>query len=177
MTKKKNLQPWLEYFNVLRAYVQCGYLEVMPAQGEAYITEPALYALACADDTDSICERASRIFSVVEKLKVYSCYLNASTEGYKLYVKDQEKAPAEPASEKAVQQAAENIKKVPNAGGVSLGTLLASSFAVHVVGPDYPHTLIRTILLTVNRRWWWPFRKLKKYDVITYRDERDKTQV
>lgn len=45
MKKATDLQPWLEYFNVLRTYEQKGFLEIMPEKHEAYITQPALHAI------------------------------------------------------------------------------------------------------------------------------------
>lgn len=45
MSKTVNLQPWLDYFELLRTYQQKGFLEMHPDKGEAYITEAALYTL------------------------------------------------------------------------------------------------------------------------------------
>lgn len=46
--KKKwtNLQPWLEYFELLQEYERNEYLEVSVNKGEAYITQAALYTLS-----------------------------------------------------------------------------------------------------------------------------------
>lgn len=48
--KKRDLQPWLDYFDMLRAYVEKGFLEVTPEKHEAYITLPALYAMSEGDN-------------------------------------------------------------------------------------------------------------------------------
>ena len=45
MSKRKSLQPWLEYFDMLHTYEQKGYLEMKPEKHEAYITRAALYTL------------------------------------------------------------------------------------------------------------------------------------
>lgn len=45
----KNLQPWLDYFEMLQSYEQNGYMEVMPFKHEAYITLPAILALTPGD--------------------------------------------------------------------------------------------------------------------------------
>ena len=50
MSKNKDLQPWLEYFDMLRIYEYKGLLEVQPDKGEAYITLPALHAMSPGDD-------------------------------------------------------------------------------------------------------------------------------
>ena len=50
MAKTTDLQPWLDYFGMLRTYEQKGLLEVSPDKHEAYITQPALHALSYGDD-------------------------------------------------------------------------------------------------------------------------------
>ena len=42
MSKRKFLQPWLDYFDMLHTYEQKGYLEVKPDKHEAFITRAAL---------------------------------------------------------------------------------------------------------------------------------------
>ena len=46
MKKYKDLGPWLRYMDMLEVNEDKGYLEVLPAKGEAYITQPALFAIA-----------------------------------------------------------------------------------------------------------------------------------
>ena len=46
MTKKhKNLQPWLDYFDMLHTYEQKGYLQMEPQKHETYVTRAALLTL------------------------------------------------------------------------------------------------------------------------------------
>jgi len=47
---KNNLQPWLDYFALLRTYEENGYLEIYPEKHEAFITQPAIHALTPGDD-------------------------------------------------------------------------------------------------------------------------------
>ena len=44
--KRKNLQPWLDYFTVLQEYEARGFLDVQKEKNEAYITESALHSLS-----------------------------------------------------------------------------------------------------------------------------------
>lgn len=44
--KRKNLQPWIDYFKMLQTYEEKGFLQTEPEKHEAYVTEPALYTLA-----------------------------------------------------------------------------------------------------------------------------------
>lgn len=46
MKKPVNLQPYLDYFGMLRQYEISGFIEVMPDKHEAYITRAALHTLA-----------------------------------------------------------------------------------------------------------------------------------
>jgi hypothetical protein len=48
--KKNDLQPWLDYFKLLQRYESEGYLEVYPEKHEAYVTQPAIFALTPGDD-------------------------------------------------------------------------------------------------------------------------------
>lgn len=50
MSKNKDLQPWLEYFDMLRMYEYKGLLEINTEKGEAFITLPALHAMSPGDD-------------------------------------------------------------------------------------------------------------------------------
>ena len=49
MKKKwKNLQPWIDYFQMLQEYEKKGFLEMKPEKGEAYVTRAALLTLTGA---------------------------------------------------------------------------------------------------------------------------------
>lgn len=68
--KSKDLQPWLDYFQMLLIYEQKGYLEVQPEKREAYITMPALHAMSEGEDIllqlqqGTILETVSRIYAL-----------------------------------------------------------------------------------------------------------------
>lgn len=46
MAKYKDLQPWLDYFDMLRTYEEKGFLLIKPTEHEAYVTQPAVYTLS-----------------------------------------------------------------------------------------------------------------------------------
>ncbi len=50
MKKKKDLQPWLDYFRMLVKYEKQGYLEVSVNLHEAFVTRAALHAMSEGDD-------------------------------------------------------------------------------------------------------------------------------
>ena len=43
--KNRDLQPWLDYFGLLRTYEEKGFLEVKPDRHEAYVTQAAMMTL------------------------------------------------------------------------------------------------------------------------------------
>ena len=159
---KQNLQPWLDYFALLQTYVRQGYLEVIPAAPEAYITLPALYTLANADPNEDKLEQTQKLCNVGRHLRTYAEYLDASDEGFKLYQQNYEKIPRnnEPTSYNTILQAASNLQKLPHRP--------KNPFALHVVKSERPHDLLYTILLTRKRRWFWPFTSITCYEVVDY---------
>lgn len=46
MARHKDLQPWVDYFKMLRTYEEKGFLLIEQEKYEAYVTQPALYTLA-----------------------------------------------------------------------------------------------------------------------------------
>lgn len=69
--KKKwtNLQPWLDYFEMLQKYEREGYLEVSVNKGEAYITTAALYSLSGTDGSSF--EIARRVVKTARYIRAY----------------------------------------------------------------------------------------------------------
>lgn len=65
----KDLQPWLDYFDMLQTYENKGYLELQLDKHEAYVTQPALHAMSKGEDPQeqlrdgSITETVRRILS------------------------------------------------------------------------------------------------------------------
>ena len=51
MGKNKDLQPWLDYFAMLRTYELKGFLEVKTDRREAFVTRAALLTLLGMDET------------------------------------------------------------------------------------------------------------------------------
>jgi len=186
----KDLQPYLDYFDMLRTYAEQGLLEVLPAAHEAYITAPALYALSYVDDIDKLVKHVEHTGNRFEQLRlnaklfqsltattnnirIYADFLNANAEGFKQYQEASESAKDTPASTSAVRQAAENLRKPQVVNGKDpltpfRGNKLSETFALHVVGEDHPHPLRYTILATTKRRWYTPWKKTDHYEVITY---------
>ena len=83
-TNMKNLQPWLDWFGLLRVYSDKGYLSVQPDKGEAYITEPAFYTLANIDlptvstlEPVALAKANDDLLTTVGRIKAYADYLAA----------------------------------------------------------------------------------------------------
>ena len=174
--KRINPEPWIEWFGMLQTYVEAGLLEVQSPLSEAYITEPALYTLSnLSDELLSIAGRMrggekvsplncaiimEGIKKTVERIGVYSMFLNRAEEGYKKYLQSLEAAHDNLQSEKNATQAADNLQKP--------GTH-QRTFALHVVESNSPHNLIYTIVIQRKRHWWWPFNQMTDYNIISYK--------
>lgn len=82
MSKKhKDLQPWLDYFDMLAKHISAGFLEVNPTRHEAYITQPALYALTPGDDP-SVQLATGAIATTARHLRTYAAWLSQEGEQY-----------------------------------------------------------------------------------------------
>ena len=87
MSKRKSLQPWLDYFEMLHTYEQKGYLEVKPEKHEAYITRAALCTLS---HTPALPEGEgaaadTRVFDTARRLRTYAAYRSFSDADYDKY--------------------------------------------------------------------------------------------
>ena len=87
MSKRKSLQPWLEYFDMLHTYEQKGYLEVKPEKHEAYITRAALCTLS---PTPALPEGEggaadTRGLDTARRLRIYAAYRSSSDADYDKY--------------------------------------------------------------------------------------------
>ena len=86
--RKRDLQPWLDYFGMLRTYEEKGFLEVKPDRHEAYVTQAALMTLlgigepVRAEDVDGQKRlvRASEEFQ--RRLRAYAAWKNTDGAGY-----------------------------------------------------------------------------------------------
>lgn len=87
MSKRKSLQPWLDYFDMLHTYEQKGYLEVKPDKHESYITRAALRTLS---PTPALPEGEgvaidTRVLDTARRLCTYATYRSASDADYDKY--------------------------------------------------------------------------------------------
>lgn len=90
MKKKKNndLQPWFDYFDALQRLVRNGYLEMRPAEHEAYVTRAAFYSLVAGSDSPEHLSKTvgapgylEKIMGVAKRIRTYAAFL--SQEGGK----------------------------------------------------------------------------------------------
>lgn len=155
MARHKDLQPWLDYFGMLRTYEEKGYLAVQPDKHEAYITRAAWLTLA---------EPSSQEF-VAGALFRYIQYRAAAAEGLKDYEAAMLVAPEGPASENPVWLTA-GMQKRAHAITKKLGETF---FAIHIVKEDEPHDLLSTVVLSRRRVWWklW-LGKADRIEVVPY---------
>ena len=85
MEKHTDLQPWLDYFEMLRTYIDKGFLEVMPDKHEAYITLPAILTLAGTDVQEHL-QTAKALSEVTLNIRAYAAF--RSQEGIAYLKKD-----------------------------------------------------------------------------------------
>jgi len=81
MTKTTDLQPWLDYFDMLRTYEQKGYLEVMPDKHEAYVTHPTIFTLAGADVYKRL-QTAKAVFETALRIRAYAAWRSQEGQPY-----------------------------------------------------------------------------------------------
>lgn len=183
ISHKLNLQHVLDYFEVLKEYVQNGFLEVSPSTGESYITESAFYTLALYDDK-SLAEAMGKVirhkFVPIEKrariwkemrrtafwIRTYSDYLGEAWAEYEKYMDSVAEAPDHPYTRQADIRANEKTGVRDRNIGKSLKT--RRCFAVHVVDDNSSHDLDYSILIEKKRCWWWPWRMKDCYSVVVY---------
>lgn len=82
MSKPTNLQPWLEYFQMLQAYTKKGLLQMQPDKHECYATLTALHAMTPGTDPAEQL-RNGAIAKTARRLRVYGAFLSGlSAMGY-----------------------------------------------------------------------------------------------
>ena len=91
MAKRKNLQPWLDYFQMLLNYEEKGLLNVDTKKNEAYVTLAALYTLAECKvvENPSRYQRmvnAMRILRLVRHLRTYAAWKSTVGKEYLSYL-------------------------------------------------------------------------------------------
>ena len=166
---------------MLQRYVECGYLESIPAKNEVYITNAALHNISgdvklidalkeIMDRGDSKTERLKtlqanwrKLQPVYRLLRGWCLWLKANKEGFAQYLaaaesEEKDGTLANEQNEKAIIRKCHDIVK----------RIRHEVVAIHVVGDDSPHPIINTILVSEVRRWWWPLNRRLKVEVIEY---------
>lgn len=91
MARIKNLQPWLDYFEMLQRYTEEGFLEVTAEKHEAYITRAALFTVAGYDeDPESLADRSleamvrrfKSMVSAMRNIRTYAAWLSREGNDY-----------------------------------------------------------------------------------------------
>lgn len=79
--EKSDLQPWMDFFGMLRTYEEKGFLEVSPEKCEAYCTLPAVHALSEGDDpVRQIADGA--LLDTVRNIRMYAAWKSQEGEGF-----------------------------------------------------------------------------------------------
>lgn len=165
----RDLQPWIDYQDMLNQYVRCGYLEMSPSKNEAYITEAAFFTLfgvfADRDYTNNIAAavrawRKARL--VVHVIRMYALILDTHSDAYNAYIEASRKLRDSrmPIPETAVGQTRDSIRRFGEGANMD--------FALHIVDDVSPHDLHLTLFITTKRRWWCPWQKDEHIEVIPY---------
>lgn len=82
--KHVNLQPYLDYFSVLRKLVNQGMLQIGAdelKQHECYITLPALFAVSNGDDP-KLMMASGAVADTIRRLRTYAAWLSAEGMPY-----------------------------------------------------------------------------------------------
>ena len=164
MSKTKDLQPWLDYFRMLRQHADKGYLLMKPDDHEAYVTQPALYVLAgfSAEQVrlgdllrDGL--RTTRMLAdTARHIRQYAAWLAAAQKGLSTF------------DPRAAYDPDKPLPVIPTA---ELSAYLAQPFALNVVQPDEPHDPLYTLLIETRRPWWCLWLPHDHIEVITYSEE------
>lgn len=89
MGKNKNLQPWIDYFEMLQEYEHGGFLQTDPKKHEAYVTRAALLTLSGNEEpfeATSASIRQLREFSdVVRRVRAYAGWRSQEGKRYLKY--------------------------------------------------------------------------------------------
>ena len=86
--KNRDLQPWLDYFGLLRTYEEKGFLEVKPDRHEAYVTQAALMTLlgigepVQTEDVDGKARLVRASADFLRRLRVYAAWRSTDGKGY-----------------------------------------------------------------------------------------------
>ena len=80
--KHKDLQPWLDYFDMLRANVESGFLQMSVVKHEAFVTQPGIHAMSEGDDPEKQIEDGS-VLQTAHRIFTYAAWLSGEGDGYR----------------------------------------------------------------------------------------------
>ena len=80
--KRKDLQPWVDYFEMLRVYVESGFLQMSVAKHEAFVTQSSIHAMSEGDDPAKQIEDGS-IINTAHHIFTYAAWLSGEGNGYR----------------------------------------------------------------------------------------------
>lgn len=76
------MQPWVDYFEMLRANVESGFLQMSVAKHEAFVTQPAIHAMSEGDDPAKQIEDGS-VLQTAHRIFTYAAWLSGEGDGYR----------------------------------------------------------------------------------------------
>lgn len=79
--KRKDLQPWVDYFEMLRVNVESGFLQMSVAKHEAFVTQPGIHAMSKGDDPAKQIEDGN-IINTAHRIFVYAAWLSGEGNDY-----------------------------------------------------------------------------------------------
>lgn len=79
--KRKDLQPWVDYFEMLRVNVESGFLQMSVVKHEAFVTQPGIHAMSEGDDPAKQIEDGS-IINTAHRIFTYAAWLSGEGIGY-----------------------------------------------------------------------------------------------
>ena len=80
--KHKDLQPWLDYFDMLRVNVVSGFLQMSVVKHEAFVTQPGIHAMSEGNDPAKQIEDGS-ILQTAHRIFTYAAWLSGEGNGYR----------------------------------------------------------------------------------------------
>ena len=80
--KHKDLQPWVDYFEMLRANVESGFLQMSVVKHEAFVTQPGIHAMSEGDDPEKQIEDGS-VLQTAHRIFIYAAWLSGEGDGYR----------------------------------------------------------------------------------------------
>ena len=78
--KHKDLQPWVDYFEMLRANVESGFLQMSVVKHEAFVTQPGIHAMSEGDDPEKQIEDGS-VLQTAHRIFTYAAWLSGEGDG------------------------------------------------------------------------------------------------